>query len=457
MHFLHKLRHINVPQKWTLAMLVLLCAIRMSAQEELMLHTLPEVWHSNATNPAFFPENKKFMLGLPGIGLDAAHSGDITYRDVFVKDGDRTIIDFGNVINRLDFTNEVYFDQRNEIINLGLRLPGKFMLQAGYANRLSGNITYPKALPALLWNGNGPYVGQTLEIALQADVADWNEWSVGLAKKLGPVTLGVRGKFLTGVSSLRTDPNHISASVYTSEDIYQLSLQTDYAFHSSSIISSIDTADLGFDLKLADLKRKLFSKNVGAAFDIGVQFKVTDRITLDASVLDLGGKIKWDYDANYFLSQGNYTYEGQTFPGADLINGTDSLSFDAKLDTLNDIFNFEKTAEAYSTTLPVRGYVGGTFKLNDHWSFGLSGYFTHREDADNTFSVGGSARWKPMRWLSLGAMYSINRRSAANLGFHVVLKPGPVQLYFASDNLLNAFSVKNSPAVNLRAGVALLL
>jgi Family of unknown function (DUF5723) len=441
----------------SLKIFVLFLTLRLSAQEELMLHSLSDVWHSTSTNPAFFPEDKKFILGLPGIGLDAAHSGDITYRDIFVKSGDKTIIDFSNVINRLDFTNEAYFDQRNEIVNLGLRLPGKIMLQAGYANRLSGTITYPKALPELLWNGNGPYVGQTLEIGLKTDVSDWNEWSVGLAKKLGPLTVGVRGKLLTGVSSLLTDPAHAFASVYTSNDIYQLSLHTDYGFHTSAIFSAIDTSGLGFDFKLADLKRKAFSKNTGVAFDIGIQYKVNDRISLDASLLDVGGKIKWDYNANYFLSKGDYSYDGQTFPGTDIINGADSLSFDAKLDTLNDIFNFAKTSSEFRTALPLRGYFGGSYKLSDHWSFGLSAYFTHREDAKNTFSVGGSARWKPMRWLSLGAMYSINRRSAANLGFHVVLKPGPVQLYFASDNLLNAFSVKNSPAVNFRAGVALLL
>jgi Family of unknown function (DUF5723) len=448
---------LSVAKTWpVMAALALFFAGTASAQEELMLHSLSDVWHSTATNPAFFPQNKKFVIGLPGIGLDAAHSGDITYRDIFVKQGDRTIIDFSDVINRLDPTNEAYFDQRYEVLNLGLRLPGNVMLQAGYANRLSGTVTYPKSLPELLWNGNGPYVGQTLDIGLQADVADWNEWSVGLAKSFGNLTLGVRGKLLTGVSALRTDPNHRQASVYTSPDIYQLTLRTDYGFYSSSIISSIDTSDLGYEFKLADLKRKAFSQNTGAAFDIGVQWKINEKITVDASLLDLGGSIKWDKNADYFRSQGEYTYEGQTFPGTDIINGGDSLDFDTKLDTLNDIFKFNQTATDFKSELPLRGYIGGSYQFSERWTFGLSAYFTRQPNTDNTFSIGGSARWKPMRWLSVGAMYSVNRRSAANLGLHVVLKPGPIQVYFASDNLLHAFSVKNTPAVNLRAGLALM-
>lgn len=422
-----------------------------------MLNSLSDVWHSTSTNPAFFQEGKRFYIGLPGISLDAAHSGDIAYNDLFIKQNGQTIIDFSNVINRLDFTNDVYFEQRNDIVNLGIKLPGKFILQAGYANRLSGKMTYPKALPELLWNGNGPYVGKTLELGLKADIADWNEWSVGLAKKFGKITAGARVKLLTGVSSFLSDQAHGSATLYTSDDIYQMSLNTDYGFYTSSIISAIDTSGLGFDLQLANLKRKAFSKNVGTALDLGVKIQLTDRLTVDASVLDLGATIKWDTKANYFLSHGNYSYEGQTFPGTDIINGTDSLDFNLKLDTLNDIFHFEKTAKTFTTKLPLRGYVGAAYELTKRFTVGVNAYYTHREDAKNTFAIGGSARWKALRWLSVGAMYSVNNRSAANLGFHVVVKPGPVQLYFASDNLLNAFSVKNSPAVNLRAGVSLIL
>lgn len=428
----------------------------LPAQEELMLHSLPDIWHSNATNPAFFPEKKFLVIGLPGIGLDAAHSGDITYRDVFVKQGGKTVVDFGNIINRLDPVNDLFFEQRNEVLNIGLKLPGKMFLNAGYANRLSGVFKYPKSLPELLWKGNAPYVGQQVDIALKADISDWNEWSLGLAKDFGALKIGAKAKLLTGVSALFTDPDHQQASVYTSNDIYQLSLQTDYGIYSSSIISAIDTSDLGFDLTLADAKRKLFSKNTGTSFDLGVQAQLSERLSIDASLLDIGAKIKWDDKANYFLSQGNYSYDGQEFPGTNIINGTDSLDFNTKLDTLNDIFHFEKTAKTFETTLPLRGYMGVKYELTKRFSLGLSAYFTHKKDAQNNFSLGASARFKPLKWLSLGAMYSINRRSAANFGFHLAAKVGPGQLYLASDNLLNAFSVKNSAAVNFRAGASLL-
>jgi len=437
----------------TFAFLLLLLAARLSAQQELMLHSLPNLWHSTSLNPAFFPKDKHFVIGLPAYALDAAHSGDITYKDIFVKKDGQTTIDFGNAISKLDPENELFLDQRIETLSLGIRF-GKLALQAGHANRLTGVINYPKSLPELIWNGNAPYIGQTVQIAPRATFFDWNEWSAGASLELGKLSVGGRVKLLTGISALRTDSDHQSATIYTDPDIYQLTLNTDYGFHSSSLISAFDTSGLGFNLDIAQVKGKVFSKNTGAALDLGIQFRVSEQLTLSASALDLGGKIKWTESANYYRSQGSYQYNGVVFPGSDIISGFDSLDFDTKIDTLNDIFQFKKTPQEFTSKLPTRYYLGALYQLNARWQLGLNALIQDAEDRQNV-AIGLSARWSLVKWLSLGAMYSINDRSKANFGFHVAVTPGPVQVYFTSDNLLNAFSVKSSPAANFRAGAAL--
>lgn len=419
-----------------------------------MLQTLPDLWHATSINPALFPENKRIAIGLPAYSLDASHSGNVTYNDLLRKDGDQTVFDFNGVIDQLETENTLYFDQRIETVSFGIRLPGNWSLQAGHANRLTGLAVYPKSLAEVLWNGNGPYIGEKVDFGFQARVFDWNEWSVGLARHFDKISVGARLKYLTGVTSLITDNDHHSATIFTNPDIYQLEIETDYGFHSSSLISAIDTSGLGFKVDVANLEGKAFSKNTGVSLDLGVQLRVSDQLTISASVLDWGGKIKWKEDANYFRSNGKFVYEGITFPGSDIINGGDSLNFDQKLDTLNDIFQFQKNAEVFTTKLPQRIYLGGTFQLTEKWGLGLSA-FAQNNDNRRVGGLGASVRWLPVRWLSLGAMYSINRRSAANLGFHFVLKPGPVQFYFLSDNLANAVSLKSSAAVNLRTGLSL--
>ncbi|MBK6929635.1 MAG: hypothetical protein IPH12_01785 [Saprospirales bacterium] len=424
------------------------------AQQELMLHQQTGLWQASATNPAFFPKDKRLMIGLPSFGLDAAHSGDITYNDLLRREGNRTILDLSKAIGKLEPENEGYYDQRFETVSLGLRLPAGFYLQAGHAVRINAVVNYPKALAELFWYGNAPYIGQTLNVGFSTTTFDWNELSLGLARRFGDrLTIGARAKFLSGISSLQTDDDHRLVSVYTDPDIYQLTLQTDYAFHSSSIISAIDTSGLGFDLAINELKNG-FSANTGWAFDLGLQLQLGERLTLSASALDLGGRINWKENANYFRSNGSFTYDGVEIPGTDIINGTtDSLDFTAALDTLNDALQFQKTAESFHSTLPARFYIGGTFKPTERWSFGAVVHHQNSERRSAT-SVGVNAHWAVLKWLTLGVMYSVNGHSATNLGLSVVIRPGPAQLFIISDNALNAATPYGSAAVNFRFGGA---
>ncbi len=435
---------------------LILCASGLSAQQELMLYQLPELWHANSVNPANFPADKRFAIGLPSFVLDARHSGDITYDDIFHRENGKNILDLGAAVDKLDPENTVNYNQRLETVSLGWRLGGGWAIQAGHALRLNAHIVYPKTLAEVLWNGNAPYLGQTLEIAPAADYSKWHELSAGLSKQIGPVRVGGRAKYLGGVGALRSDDEHRSATVHTDTDYYQLTLRTDYGFLAAYSIASIDTSGLSFDIKNDPDKGGVFSPSNGWAFDLGLTAQIGDRLTISVAALDLGGKITWrDDHAAYFRSNGEFLYEGVTFPGSDLINGVDSLDFEGQLDSLNDIFQFQRTPQEFSSTLPTRYYAGASFQLTKRWQLGLTFY---HEDGPRrkTTAVAASAQWEPMKWLSLGAMYGVNDRTAANIGFNVIVKPGPVQIYLLSDNVLTAVTPYASPAVNFRVGASVL-
>ena len=442
--------------KCSTLVLTLLISSLSYGQQELMLYQQNGLWQSVATNPAHFPKDKRFFIGLPSFGLDAAHSGDITYNDLLRREDGRTILDIGKAIGKLEPENSGHYDQRFQTVSLGVQLPGNWMIQASHAVRINAYLTYPKSLAEFIWYGNAPYIGQTLDVGFATTTFDWNEISLGLAHTFGSsVTIGARAKFLSGISALQTDDARRSITAYTDDDIYQLRLNTDFAFHSSSIVSAIDTSGLGFDLALNELKNG-FSANTGMAFDLGLQLKLGERLSISASVLDLGGKIDWDENANYFYSNGSFEYNGVEIPGTDIINGTtDSLDFTAALDSLNDALQFSKTAEAFSSELPTRIYVGGNFQLNDSWTIGA--VFQYQDsDRRNVSAFGVNANWSVLNWLTVGAMYSVNDRSATNLGISLVANPGPVQLFILSDNALNALTPYGSAAVNFRFGGAVI-
>ena len=440
--------------KFALLLFGLSIAASGYGQQELFLHQSPELWHSNSLNPSAFPKDKRIAIGLPSIGLDATHSGDIGYNDMIRRENGQTQIDFGSLIQELSPENDVYYAHRIETFSVGVRLPLGLRAFIGHSLRLNTDAQYPKALPELLWNGNGPYIGQTLDIAPNVTVFDFQQLGLGLGFSFGNIDVGARFNYLSGVSAIRTDDSRNLATVYTDDDIYQLTINTDYAFHSASLISGIDTSGLGFNIKTEFQDGKIFSENSGSSIDLGVNLRVGSKLTISASALDLGGKINWKANANYFHSNGSYEYEGVTFPGTDIINGSDSLDFNAQLDTLNDIFQFEKTAEEFSTTLPARYYIGGIYDLNNQWRMGLS-VFHQANERNPVTAAGMSLRWAPIRWLSVGTMYSLNQSLAANLGFNLQVSPGPVQIYIMSDNLGNAIFPYNYAAVNVRGGLAL--
>jgi hypothetical protein len=436
--------------KRILLLLPILSAATLCAQQELMLNSYADLWHSQVTNPAFSPADKRLVVGLPSFGLSAAHTANLSLNDIFVKRAGETYLDFSQAIEKLEFSNELVLDQRFETVSIGFRWSKKWMLMAGHANRFTGNLIYNRDLPALLWNGNGPYVGQTLLIGPNVQLFDWNEWSIGLQRRFGNLTLGGKLKLLNGVSALKSDPSRSLISIYTNPDIYQLTMETDYAFYSSSIISAFDTAGVGFDVDLAKIKGKAFSSNRGTAFDLGATWELTKRLRISASVLDFGGKLNWNERAAFFESKGAYDYTGVTFPGTAIINGTDSLDFSTKIDTLNDVFRFTRTEEAFETRLPTRYYLSADFRFNDRWSLGMNLFY--QEGRVIQKGLGISARWTPLGWLTVGSMYSTNTRSAANLGLLLAVKIGPARVYAMTDNLLNSVAGYDARAFNLRIG-----
>lgn len=437
-----------------LTLLLLLAATQVFGQQELLFQTQTNLWQANTLNPAFFPADKKVAIGIGAFSLDLGHSGDVAIQDFFRESGGKTYLDFSQVLDKLEASNEVRVDSRIETVSFGLKR-GKWGLLFNHALRQNGGGDYPKSLPALIWEGNGKFIGQTLDIAPAGSFEAFNEIGVGLSRKIGLVTVAGRMKFLSGAAAFESDPDHRKATVYTNPDIYQLTLETDYTFRSAVIVNGIDTSGLAYDINWGDVKRgQLFSKNRGFGLDLGITAKLGERLQVSASILDLGAKINWKDNANEFKSKGKWEYAGVEIPGTDIISGADDIDFSNQLDEINDIFKFEKKASEFETKLPTRIYLGANLKLTE--KLGVAGSLFHLNGENRTATAAGvSGTWSPLRWLAVGAMYAVNDQSATNIGFHTNLKIGPLQGYFVSDNLLNVFQARTSPNLNFRIGGSL--
>ena len=426
---------------------LLLFASQLLAQQELGLHFMPHVWQSNSTNPAFVQDNK-LTIGLPGIYSAIAFDGP-TYNQIVAKQNGKTVVDVDKLISNLEPENAI----RNELGIPSLSLSFKLKnlhLTLGHAVKYSAFLKYPKTLPQLVWQGNAQFIGETVELGNEVELAGYHELTTGAAYKLGPVTLGANVKFLSGIAGAATDKNHHAASLYTDPDVYQITLNGDYILHSASTIDYQEFEDVNVNFSYAKLTAKnFFSKNSGMALDFGIRAEL-GKLDLAASLLDLG-KITWDDNVTNYEATQTYQYDGLDFSGA--LTG-DSVTFGDALDTLKAIFKVKETSGSYTTTLTCKIYLSARYKLSE--KLAVSGLFYNENyRGESLSSVAVGINFSPIKQLNAGLSYAFKQpKSYNNIGLNLTLNIGRVQVFGVTDNLFSLINPGDSRSFSARAGAS---
>ncbi len=416
------------------------CAL--SAQQELSLHFLRNTWQSSKTNPAFMTEHK-VHYGLPGLYFNIAHTGP-SYNDVVVTSTTgENVLDISRVLKSLSNNNQLFtnFEVETTSVSFGIK---NIRFSFNHAMKFNAFLDYPKDLVELAWNGNAQFIDETIEIGPDFQAFAYNEFGLGAAMKFLNVTAGARVKILTGIGDVSSD--RTDASLYTDPDIYQLTFTTDYRINSSSFLAydqdgdfSLDFGEFSFD--------KITTPNLGVAVDLGATINLKN-IKIAASIIDLGA-IKWSENTKNYTSRGAYTYEGLDV--SDIIND-DDVSFEETLDTLQEIFDFTETTGSYSTMLPTKVYLSGTYRVND--MFKVGGLFYSEIYRGTIFpAFATSASVNIGKILSVGAVYAIRNKTYDNVGLNATVKFGPVQLFAVTDNIISVFQPYDSRNVNARFGL----
>lgn len=416
------------------------------SQQQVGLNFM-DIWQTSKTNPSYISDSK-IVVGLPSIYLNYYNAGgdfnslivDYLSEEQEIKPRE-TLNDLAKSDNILRGVFEV------ETFNLGYRF-GKVQLGLSHALKTDMYLNFPKTLAQLFLEGNGQFVGQKVNLSHDINLTSYNEFGLSGAVQLGKLNVGARVKFLTGLANASIEKNELS--LFTDDDVYQLTLDGDYALNASGLIK-VDDLD-NFSLSLESFNfNDLISENMGFAIDLGVTYQVNEKLNLSASVLDLG-KINWTENVSKYASKGETTYDGFDF--AQFV-GNDSVSFSNVLDTLENTFNFTGEGENYSTNLPVKIYLSGTYQLNE--KIQLGGLFYYENYRGEHFPVLGlSANTKLNKILNVGATYSARKDSFVNLGLNFALTYKVFQLFATADNVVGVFQPYKSSNVNFRTGLNLL-
>lgn len=430
-------------------MLLVLGSITLDAQD-LTTPLLSDSWQATFSNPALYGNLKgRLTIGLPGVSNDLA-AENVTYNDLLAGNEENRILNLSQLSGLLDERNDLRNDFSVETLGVGLR-GDRFSIGLYHRLRATGELDYPKTLVQLAAEGNGQFIGQTIEIAPLGYITSFHELGLGLSYAITEnIHLGGRIKYLSGIADVRTLPGS-SLRLTTGEENFALTLEQDLTLNSAGAIDYDGIDEINVNYNLNGLRTdELFSGNNGVAFDFGL-FADFDRVRLQAAANDLGGKITWESEVT------NLEFQGiDAFSGLDILEQffEDSISFTGAFDSL--LVEFEPTENnvSYDTDLSSTYLLGGEFDVTERLTAGLLvAHYARPQTSETAFAL--SARYRVIEQLTVGLNYNARRNAAANVGVHLYGNIGPLQLLVSTDNLVTVFRQKDSTRAAFRLGAAL--
>ena len=422
---------------------LLLVAGGLNAQQDLTLYQLSGVPQRNMVNPAVFPDSK-IVVGIPVLSSINLNYNNVSFsvNDGFIIDGSTLVIDPEYLLSKLNDKNYIYNQEQDQWFMFGYVF-GKNYLQLGISDKVLIDLTFPKSIFELAIQGNAAFLGERVSIEdLGLNATHYREISLGYARDLGKWSVGIHANILFGLANIYTRTSDMG--IYTDPETYDILIDGDIEVNTSGL-DNID--DFG--------KYITRMVNNGFAVDLGVVFKPNKDWEFSTSILDLGG-IKWKENVKSYVNNGksfalngidikDYFYDGDL--------DTDSI-LDGIKDSISDVFKLDEVNDNYGTPLTPKWYIGAKYNLTEqHRFYGTVNLQFFRAGIRPALSLGYEFRLE--RNLGVTVNYSVISGSYANVGVGLMVRGGPLQFYFMSDNLLAAFNAFNYQAIHYRFGINL--
>jgi outer membrane protein OmpA-like peptidoglycan-associated protein len=443
----------NIYTKYLVLFAFLLSNVVLFAQQNLTLYNMEVIPQRIHTNPAFFPNYSKINIDVlplyPVTYLNLSNSG-FKYNDLIRRRADDSLyVDFNNMVSKLSKNNYLTTALQIDILSFGFRVKQNYF-SFNATEKVNVRFRYPKGFMEFLSKGNGNLLGEDVNFNFGLDATHYREYGLGYARKLMDerLTVGARFKYLYGMENISTAKSDISLT--TDPNDFSLTAKSDIKINMSGLDSS------SFNTIGNNIPAYLFQrKNTGFAIDLGGQYKITEKISVNASVVDLGF-IKWKDNSNMTLQSKNP--EGSfTFSGVDL---NDLISKDTTKDPLTELtdsltktFGLDTVRGTYTTRLASQIYAGGNYYFTPKTNVGL---LLYGQVFDKQIHPGVALSFNQRlgRWFNYSVNYSIYNRSYTNVGLGMALNLGFIQWFLITDNILAPILPQITKNVHIHTGVS---
>lgn len=419
----------------------------VSAQQDFILYNMYDIPQSSYSNPSN-QFNGRFFIGAPLISSDyySLSNSGFSYSDAVKKRGDSLVLDFNSLIDELEDENFTSFNTKIDLLSFGMHLGKKTQLTFNVTENINVRFNYTKDFVRFIYEGNAAFEDNTADFKnLGLSMNHYREYGLGLSHAFTEkLRIGARLKYLYGMENIYSEKTDLS--LRTDPETFALTANADVAIRTSGV-GDYDIDEEGFS-------NYAFGRdNSGYGLDLGGHYELNDKLSFNASVLDLG-YINWNHKVeNYIIEKGNYTYSGIEID-AFTVNDQDTTgdtSFDRVIDSIETAFDVKENSNKYTTPLTTRIYLGANYKIGQRMVVGGLFQSEFFEGLKPSFTV--SATRKMTKWITLATSLTYINRTISNVGFGLNVNPGPVQLYLISDNILGAFQPQHARHAQVRFGI----
>jgi hypothetical protein len=397
-------------------------------------------------NPALQPSNS-FYLSVPALtGINISLNNNfVNFSDVIMPNqkGDSLIsflhpsYNVDNFIKKLKTSNFIAPELNVQLLGIGFRAGKDMYVSLDIIERVEGNFALPKDLFVLALKGNNDFLGKTINLTgLDARLRYYHEFGMGVSRNFGnKLRLGIRGKLLFGVANMSLNNKRLGLTV---NNDYSWDFNADLAANISGpmkVYTSANKVDsvVFDDKKLKEPSFYLNRNNLGVGFDIGAVYQLTEKISLSASITDLG-YIKWKSNVTNLQAKSAFKFNG--FNITDVVNGTKTMDQLAQgmADSLKNSFTITNTSKPFNTYLPTSVSIGGSYNLTKNISLGLLSY-TLISGKQIREALTLSANVNLGNALSTTVSYSAENGRYNNIGAGLAFRLGIFQFYFLADKI----------------------
>jgi len=403
-------------------------------------------------------------LGIPllnNIQLFAGNTGFSLY-DLFAPNGSFDDKVYQSV-KKLKNTDFLLINNRIDLFSYGYKDDLERFKYFGLYWEFDHFTNIPADLIRLGFEGNAPHLFEKYDAKYLASKTEFiQSIYYGVNKKANRyLSVGYRFKLYSGIANAQSTGN--SGTFYTNSG------QNNYYVHHLENID-LSAQSSGFNESYSTnnyLQKFLFSGNYGAGIDLGINYRLSEKLQLSASLLDLGF-IYYTSDINAYQIKGNYDFEGvnMQFPETGFIDYWEHIkqTFDTEIER-------GENKKSYISYRPTTVYTSLKYALGDLRHQNCEDFMNLKNAYNSFFGLTGFAQYRPVKvHLGISAFYeqkwskyfysklnySIDNFSYSSIGLGLVANIGRLQLYVSADNLLGLSDVSKSRKQAIQVGVNLI-